>query len=456
MTPAHPDLTGVDVAALRRWIDETSTIGIASHLSRLPPADMAIPFRLLPKDRALAVFEALDPIHQQQLLEGLAEDQVRTLVEDLDPDDRVRLIDELPAKVATRLQASLSPQERAMTATLLGYAPESAGRVMTPEYVSLRATMTAGEAMEKVRRTGPGTRTNLRVLPVTDDERRLVGAVDLPVLVTASINSPVGDLIGPERHVVTVDEDQEVAARLIQEADLVALPVVDSEGRLVGIITVDDAMEIIEAEETEDISRTGGTEPLERPYMAAGVLFLARKRAVWLLVLIVAAALTVNVLQYFEETLETVLALALFIPLLIDTGGNSGSQAATVVIRAQAIGEVRFSDLPRIVWRETRVGMLLGCMLAAVAYPVITIAFNAQLAIVIAATLVTICTTASFAGGLLPLIAKRVGIDPAVASAPLITTLADATGLIIYFLIARVVFADELATVVMTSVAGVA
>jgi magnesium transporter len=216
--------------------------------------------------------------------------------------------------------------------------------------------------------------------------------------------------------------------------------VLDTEERLVGVLTVDDAMEIIEAEETEDIHRAaGGLEPLTIPYLDAGVLQLARKRAVWLLVLIAAAVLTVNVLQVFESTLEQVVTLALFIPLLIDTGGNSGSQAATVVIRAMAVGEVRFTDLPRILRRELLVGFLLGLMLGAVALPIVTVFFGWEFALVIGTTLLAICTWASFSGGLLPLVAKRLGIDPAVVSAPLITTLVDATGLIIYFLLARAI-----------------
>ena len=433
-----------DVPRLRAWLAETGTLDIADEFARLEPGERAVLFRLLDKDRALAVFEALDPIHQQELLEALRADQVRELVEEMDPDDRARLLDEMPAKVANRLQQGLSQAERQKTSVLLGYPPESAGRIMTPEYVSLRASMTSTDALAKVRRSG-GEVVTLRVLPVTDDQRRLVGVVDLPRLVTAAPSTRVGDLMRTEVHSVTVDADQEVAARLIQEADLIALPVVDAENRLVGIITVDDAMEVLEAEETEDIIRSGGAEPLERPYLAANVVFLARKRAVWLLLLGVAAVLTVNVLQAFEDTLEAIVTLALFIPLLIDTGGNSGSQAATVVIRAMAVGEVRFRDLPRVVSRELTVGIALGAMLAAVAFPLVTLFFGSAFATVVSLTLITICTWATFAGALLPMVAKRVGIDPAVVSAPLITTLVDATGLIIYFLIARAVFAAELA-----------
>ncbi len=427
-----------DLDAIDRWLSELGALDVADELARLKPSERAVVFRLLAKDRALAVFEALDPIHQQQLLDALADESVNDLFLGLDPDDRARLTDEMPAKVANRLLAGLPDHARKNTNILLGYPEESVGRGMSPRYVSLRASLTAADALAKVRRAGLRSREVL-VLPVTDDQRRLVGVVDLPDVVTATSDTRIDQLIGPETYSVRVNEDQEVGARLMQEADLVALPVVDTEDRLVGVFTVDDAMEILEQEDTEDFARAGGAEPLTVPYMEATVLQLARKRATWLLVLILAAVATVNVLGVFEDTLEEVLALALFIPLLIDTGGNSGSQAATVVIRAMAVGEVRFSDLPRVLKRELVVGLLLGLMLGLVAIPIVWAFFSIEFALVIGSTLFVICTWASFSGGLLPIVAKRIGIDPAVVSAPLITTLVDATGLIIYFLIAQAI-----------------
>lgn len=427
-----------DIEGLRAWLAETSTLDVVEHLTRLNSGDKAIIVRLLPRDRALTVFEELDPAHQQEVLEGLREGRVRQLVEDMDPDDRARLLDELPAKLAYRLLSQLSRHERDLTNELLGYPPESAGRVMTPEFVSLRASMTVGEALDRVQRDGRDAET-IYTLPVTDDQRHLVGVVSLRDLVIWPRDILVGDLMETDVHHVHVSDDQEDAARLIQEANLLALPVLDSEERLVGVITVDDAMEIIEAEETEDLALTGASLPLGRPYLAASVPGLARARAIWLVVLIAAAGLTVNVLQYFEDTLETVVTLALFIPLLIGTGGNSGAQAATVVVRAMALDEVRFSDLPMVVWREARVGVLLGAMLAAVAFIPVTLIFDVDIATVVSLTLVAICFWATFIGATMPMIARRIGIDPAVVSAPTITTLVDATGLVIYFMIARAV-----------------
>ena len=421
------------------WLRASTILEIVDELARLDPEDTAVAFRLLPRDRALDVFEALDPGDQQQVLDGLRADRVRQIIEALDPDDRARLFDEMPAKVVTRLLGQLSADERTLTTVLLGYPEDSAGRLMSPEFVSLRATSTAGEAIEKIRREGLDAET-VYALPVLDDHRHLIGITGLRALVLAPTSARVGELMTTDGiHQVTTDTDQEVAARLVREVGLIALPVVDSEGRLVGVITVDDALRVLEDEETEDFALAGGASPLRGNYLAVSAFGLARVRALWLLLLIVAAALTVNVLQVFESTLDEVVTLALFIPLITGTGGNSGAQASTAVIRAMAVGEVRLSDLPRIVWREARVGMMLGLMLGFAAALPVAFLYDADLGTIIMIALLIVCTWATTVGSALPLLARRAGVDPAVVSAPLITTLVDASALIIYFVVAKVV-----------------
>lgn len=424
-----------DVAGLTDRLSELGVLATADELSRLDPEETGIVFRLLPRDRALSVFEMLEPTDQQQVLDGLRDDRVLHLIEGLDPDDRVRLFDELPAKVATRLLEQLSPEERRLTGLLMGYPDDSVGRVMSPEYVSLRASFTVGQALARIRQVGYDAET-IYALPVVDDERRLIGVTGLRSLIIADPKASIGDLMTTEVHSATTDTDQEDAARLVREAGLIALPVVDSEHRLVGVLTVDDAMAILEEEDSEDFAFHGAHAPLDRPYLAMSVLGMARVRSLWLLILIVAAALTVNVLQFFEDTLEQVITLALFIPLLIDTGGNSGAQASTAVVRAIAVGEVRSGDLPRIVWREARVGVMLGGLLSGAVFVPVGLLFGFDIAFVVSLTLVLICTWATMLGATLPLAAQRVGVDPAVMSAPAITTLVDATGLVIYFAVA--------------------
>lgn len=427
-----------DTAPLVAWLRDSTVLEIVDELARLDPEDTAIVFRLLPRERALDVFELLEPHDQQQVLDGLRADRVRHLIESMDPDDRARLFDEMPAKVVHRLLAQLSPDERALTTVLLGYPEESAGRLMSPEFVSLRASMTASEALAKIRHEGLDAET-VYALPVLDDHRHLIGILGLRALVLAPPSARVGELMTTEIHQVTTDTDQEVAARLVREVGAIALPVVDSEGRLVGVITVDDALRVLEDEDTEDFTLAGGASPLRTTYLAADAFRIAKVRAPWLLLLIVAAALTVNVLQVFEATLDRVVTLALFIPLVTGTGGNSGAQASTAVIRAMAIGEVRLGDLPRIVWREARVGLVLGAMLSAAAAVPVGLLYGGDMALVIMLTLVLVCTWATTAGSALPLFARRAGVDPAVVSAPLITTLVDASGLIIYFVVAKLV-----------------
>ena len=431
-------LLGSDLDLMDRWLAQADPVEIAEELARLPRERRAVPFRLLARDRALEVFELLDPSVQQELLDGLRDANVRQLFEEMDPDDRARLTEEMPATVARQLLAGLSPAERQLTSTLLGYPQDSAGRLMSPEVASLPAGLTAAQALERLRRIGRSAET-IYALPVTDGRRRLIGALGLRDLVLADPETTVGDLMDADVYSARVDTDQEEVARLMREADLLALPIVDSEDRLVGIVTVDDAMEVLEEEETEDVARAGGAEPLGRPYLATSVMQIARSRVVWLLLLIVAATLTVNVLQVFERTLAEVVSLALFIPLVIGTGGNTGAQAATTVTRAMAVGEVRMGDLGFVILREARVGLLLGSMLALIAFIPATVFAGRGIGTVVSVTLVVVCTLAAFIGALLPLVARRIGVDPAVMSAPFITTLVDASGLIVYFLVARAV-----------------
>lgn len=409
---------------------------LADALARLDPIDAGWVFRLLDKDRALAVFEELDPVDQQELLAGLRDDAVVALVEQMDPDDRARMLGEAPAKVATRVLAGLSHGQRTMTAALLGYPDGSVGRAMSPETVAVPVHANVTEALAVVRRKGSAAET-VYTLPVTDTGRCVLGTVTLRDLVLARPETPVAELVersAPRVHATGSGED---AARLMGEANLLALVVVDSEDRLLGLLTIDDAVEILEEADTEDAARQSGAAPWAGHYMYVKVTKLARTRAVWLAVLLLAAVLTVNVLQAFEGALEQVTALALFIPLLVGTGGNAGAQAASAAVRAIAVGEVRLADLPAVVWRELRVGLLLGALLGGLGLAVASLLVGVQIAGVVAVTLVAICGWAATVGATMPLLARRVGIDPAVVSAPLVTTLVDATGLLIYFSVAR-------------------
>jgi magnesium transporter len=420
-------------------LQEGSPAALAEEISRLPPTQRATRFRLLGKDMAAQVFDALDPAEQRDLIDGLRSPEVRRLIDEMEPDDRVRLLDEMPAIVARKMLFELSEQERELTNVLLGYPPESAGRMMSPHFLELRAEASVDQAMATIRERGRDIEA-LNILPVRDSQRRLEGAVRLTDLVRADPDQRVAEIVDRDYPALGADSDQETVARLMQEEDLLAIPIVDSEQRLVGIATVDDAMEVIELEETEDISRiAGASEPLGTPYHAVPIRRLVRTRIVWLLFLVAAASLTVTVLGAFESTLEQVVTLALFIPLLIGTGGNCGAQAATTVTRAIAVGDIRFSDLVPSILKEARVGLLLGLLFAVLGFPLITALWSADLAATVSLSLLAICTWATTVGAMLPLVSSRLGIDPAVVSAPLVTTLVDATGLLIYFAIAQLI-----------------
>ncbi|MFE9323057.1 MULTISPECIES: magnesium transporter [unclassified Nocardia] len=426
------------VDAALDWLDNQQPHVIADELARMDAVQAGVAFRLLDKDLALAVFEELEPVDQQQILEGLRDQSFRDLVEAMDPDDRARMLREAPAKVAKKVLAGLSARERRMTAALLGYPEGSVGLYMTPEVVALPRNLSVPDALQTVRIKGINAET-VYTLPVVDAGRRLTGIVELRELVLSRPETMVSDLVVTEPTFVRATDSAEKAARLMRETNVINLPVVDSEDRLVGLLTIDDAVEVIEAADSEDVAKQAGSAPWEGHYMAAKVFQLARYRALWLLLLLFAATLTVSVTDFFEGTLQQAAHLALFIPLLIGAGGNAGAQAATACVRAVAVGEVRGSDLFKVIWRECRVGLVLGTMLATAGIAIGALFVDPGTALVVGITLVIICGWAATIGGTMPLLAKRFHIDPAVVSAPMVTTLVDATGLIIYFTTAKLV-----------------
>ena len=426
-----------DLEDLQHRIASMDTQEVVDELGRLGDERRAVAFRLLPKGRAVEVFEDLDPAIQAELVEALRADSTAEIFAALDPDDRASLLDELPAGVAARLLEGLGPDERALTTALLGYPEDSAGRRMSPRVASVRRGTTVEGALDALRRAGDDVET-IYTVPVLGPGRVVEGVVSLRRLLVSDPGTPVEDVMSPAVTVEATD-DQEHAANVVRDGGYVAVPVVDHEDRLLGVLTVDDAMRILEAEDDEDSARVGGSEPLRRPYLSVSVLGLVRSRVVWLLLLIVAASLTVGVQSYFEAELDTVVALALFIPLLIGTGGNAGSQAATTVVRALAVGDIRRGDLLRVVGREMLTGLLLGTVLAAVGFGPAAWVAGVSIAQVLAITVVGVCVLATTVGSSIPILARRVGIDPAIVAAPFISTFVDTLGLIIYFSVAKVV-----------------
>lgn len=434
---ALEDIPTSDLSALRDALLELRVHEVVALLGRSDSRRRAVLFRLLPKDRALAVFEALEPGLAREVLGGLRDERVGQLIEDLDPDDRVTLLDELPANVAKKLLMGLSPAEHDLTATLMGYPIGSVGRRMTPEFIKVLSSMTAMEALDHVRRAGEDAET-VYFLPVAGQNRVVVGALELRDLILAQPDALVKDLMH-DPMLITVSDPEETAARRVVDANVIATAVVDAENRLVGVFTFDDAAGILASAEAEDAARTGGSEPLRQPYLSARLLAVVRSRVVWLFVLVGASTLTVAVQDVFAPTLEQSLALALFIPMLIGAGGNIGSQAATTITRALATDEVRPRDILRVLSRELRVGVLLGGTLGVLGFVPAMFLVGPEIALVLLLTVTAIGTLAAAVGGAIPLGARSARVDPAIVSAPFISTFVDATGLVIYFLIAKAV-----------------
>ena len=408
-------------------------VDAAEAIGSLPRTLQALAFRLLPKDEAIEVYEYLDPAVQQTLLERLRSGEVLELVEEMSPDDRVRLFDELPAKVVRRLLAELSPAERRVTAQLLGYEAETAGRLMTTEFVDLKEFHSAAQALAIVRRRARDTET-IYSLYVTDGSRHLTGILSLRDLVTADPEARIGDVMTREVVSVGTDTDQEEVARAIQRYDFLAVPVVDREQRLVGIVTVDDVIDVIEQEATRDLYAAGAVQAGdEDDYFQSNLFTVARRRVVWLLVLLIANSGTSAVIAAQESVLKQVVVLAAFIPLLIGTGGNVGAQSSTVVIRGLSTQRLQAMGAWRAIWREAVAGALLGLLMVLAVVPwAAYVAGSWGVATAAGLSLVAITTLAATAGAALPLLFDRLGLDPALMSAPFIATATDVAGVFIY------------------------
>lgn len=427
--------TATDTRELTALLAQPPIQDIIALVERSPVVRAAVVLRLLSRKRSIEVFDALDAAHQADLIGALQHEDVVDFFGELDPDDRVSLLDELPAEIADKLLSNLDASERDITGIVLGYPRGSVGRRMSPEVPLVHPDMTVAQATEYLRDVAHDVET-IYTLPITTRDRRLVGVCSLRQLFTAAQDTKIEELM---EYAVRANahEDAEETARWFLPLDFLAMPVVDDSERLVGILTWDDAQDIVEEADTEDTARSGGHEPLAQPYLATPLLKVVRSRIVWLLVLALSALLTVHVLDTFEGTLAKAVVLSLFIPLLTGTGGNTGNQAATTVTRALALGDVRKSDVLAVMWRELRVGLILGSLLGVLGFVLATVVYGLPIGIVIGSTLLAVCMMSATVGGAMPILAKAVGADPAVFSNPFISTFCDATGLIIYFLIAK-------------------
>lgn len=390
--------------------------------------------RLDPSDSA-DILENLDDQDRADLASTLPTATVARIMDEMEPDEAADLLGDLSPKRAQAVLSQLEDPEEVQP--LLIHPDDSAGGLMTSEFLALRRRMTAGEAIEALRTWNPEGET-IYYLFVVDQEKKLCGVVGLRNLITAAPDRLIRDIMNPEVISVLVGTDQEECARILSKYDLLALPVVDENNVLAGIITVDDVVDVLEAEATEDIQRLGGAEPLQQPYLETGVLQISRKRIGWLLLLFVTAMLTGTVLRHFQTELSSMVALSFFIPLLIGTGGNAGSQTTSTVIRALAVGDIVLKDALRALWHELRAGILLGLGMAIVAYiRAVTWGSPVGLAETVALAIFVIVVWANVLGAILPLLAAKVGLDPPIVSGPVMSTLVDATGLFIYFTIAR-------------------
>nr|WP_278416413.1 magnesium transporter [Mediterraneibacter faecis] len=425
--------------AVRSILDVMNEVDIASLLSTLSDKELALAFRLIPKDKAAEVFSNMDTSMQTYLVTMFTEKELKELLDDLYMDDTVDMLEELPANLVKRILATVSASDRSMINQLLNYPEDSAGSIMTTEYVDLREEMTVGQAMAHIKKTGIHKET-IYTCYITE-RRKLVGIVSAKDLMTTDDNVPIKDLMETEIISVYTHADQEQVAQLFTKYDLLALPVIDLDGRMVGIVTFDDAMDVMVDEATEDITKMAAINPSEKTYFETSVLQHAKNRIPWLLILMFTSIITGTIITRYENAFAAIPLLVSFIPMLMDTGGNCGSQSATLIIRGIALDEIRFTDLFKVMFKEFRISLIVGAFLAVANGVRIFIQYhNPGLAVVIACSLMGTVIMAKLVGCILPLLAKKVNLDPAIMASPLITTLVDTFSILIYFNIATVLF----------------
>lgn len=434
----HEAIEKRDFRALKEALQEFHPQDIVDLLRTMEPADRLILFRLLAKDRAAEVFAFLEFEEQKDLLSRFTEQNLKEIIVEMSPDDRTDLLDELPAGVVKRLLVLLDPAERAVENELLNYPESSAGRLMTPEFVDLNAGMTVDEAIERIRKTGPDKET-IYYAYVTDATRTLKGMVSLRTLLLARPGTRIEEIMKEEPIRVQTADDQESVAHVIRKYDLLAVPVVDREERLVGIVTVDDVVDVMADEATEDIQKMGAIEAAEEGYFQTGFLSLARRRILWLMILLVTATLSGSILEYYTAALQTAVILVFFIPMLMNTGGSTGTQSATLIIRGLAMGEIDVRQVGRVLWRESLMGVVLGTAIGVLGFlrAIFVPGSDPKVWLTVGLTLIVTVTAANLIGALLPIAAKMVRADPAIMAGPFIATIMDATTLLIYFEIAR-------------------
>lgn len=430
--------------ALRKVLDEFPPADLAELITELPEEDQAIAFRLLPHAQASDVLEYLDSDAQHVVLRAMGREDAARILNEMSPDDRTALLEELPGAAVAQLLTLLSPEERAIAQTLLNYPEGSVGRLMTPDFISVRAGWSIQQVLDHIREHGRDSET-LNVIYVTDERGRLIDDVRIREFLLRPVTTKVSEIHDARFVALRATDAAEMALDVFRKYDRNTLPVIDSEEKLLGIVTIDDMLDVQEEQATEDIQKIGGVQALEEPYMDAPLLELVRKRAVWLVVLFLGQMLTATVMGFFEGEIEKAVVLALFIPLIISSGGNSGSQAATLIIRGMALGEITMSDWWRVMKKEILSGLLLGGLLGVIGLLRIVLwaqftdrygAYPLLVGLTVGLAVVGVVLWGTLSGSMLPLILRRCGLDPATSSAPFVATLVDVTGLVIYFTVA--------------------